>query len=142
MDPVLSRALEAAAAVGSATPPAPVKPPPEPRKAAAVAPAAAPVESPEVAALRAQLAAAKAEIATLRPPPKPKKGPRVESDPNGRGNVVAYYWHARHPVCLWPSQVDDLIAGIDLSALPASHMLRRLGEAAASLPRRKEGAES
>jgi hypothetical protein len=132
MDPVLARALEAAAAVGSATPPAPVKPPPAPVKVAPVAP----VESPEIAALRAQLAAATAEIAALRPAPKPKKGPRVESDPNGRGNVVAYYWHARHPVCLWPSQVDDLIAGIDLSALPASHMLRRLGEAAASLPRR------
>jgi len=38
-------------------------------------------------------------------------------------------------VSLWPSQIDDLVKGVNLDALPAGHFLRRLVLVAGDLPR-------
>jgi hypothetical protein len=85
------------------------------------------------AALRAELEAARAENARLRAKVEPTI--QIERDPNGKGNVVLYSWHQRRPVSLWPSQIDDLVKGVNLDALPAGHFLRRLVLVAGDLPR-------
>lgn len=93
----------------------------------------------ELARLRAEVARAKAENEALRaaaPARERAAGPTVRRDPNGKGNVVVYGWRQRRPVCLWPSQIDDLAGSTRAGVVPGS-LLDKLIEAAAGLPRGK-----